>query len=180
MLTITVLGDEYFDEVEEKFVYPDSYELKLEHSLVALSKWEEEFEKPFLSGQEPTTEETLGYIYHMILDPTVPREVVNRLSEANFEAINEYINRKATATWFNDRGPQKRNTETITSELIYFWMDGFGIDRECANWHLTRLFTLIKIHSMKNEKPKKMNRQEQLAEQRRLNEMRRAQTGSRG
>jgi hypothetical protein len=49
MLKLTIPGIENWDSAKQEFVYTDSVELVLEHSLVSLSKWEEEFEKPFLS-----------------------------------------------------------------------------------------------------------------------------------
>lgn len=183
MLTITVLGEENWDESSNKFTYPYAFELQLEHSLVSLSKWESEFEKPFLGPAQKTDEETLGYLYHMVLTPGFVRDAVYMFSSENINAINDYINKKSTATWFNDTRPEPKNKEIITSELIYYWMTMFHIPIEAENWHLNRLFTLIKVAGLKNQKPKKMTREEQMArhaEMRRLNEERKKQLGSNG
>jgi hypothetical protein len=51
MLTITVGGEEVYDESADSFSVQGGTQLQLEHSLVSLSKWESEFEKPFLSSR---------------------------------------------------------------------------------------------------------------------------------
>lgn len=180
MLTVTILGEEYFDDDLEIFVYPESIELQLEHSLVSLSKWETEFEKPFLGSQERTEEEAFGYIHAMIVTPNVPREVVYKLSQENILEIDAYINQKHTATWFAELPGRKTSNETITNELIYYWMSTLGIPQECETWHLNRLFTRIKVHSAKNEKPKKMTTQEQGQSMRDIVAQRRAKYNSNG
>jgi hypothetical protein len=55
-----------------------------------------------------------------------------------------------------------------------------GIPIECENWHLNRLFTLIKVFSAKNGPQKKMSKAEAMRQQRDLNAQRRAATGSSG
>lgn len=180
MLTITVLGEESFDEEKEEFVYPEAFELQLEHSLVSLSKWESEFEKPFLDQTERTNEEVLGYIRAMILTPDVPEEALNKLSQENVDEINKYIDAKMTATWFNDVDKNRPSREVITSELIYYWMFTAGIPIECETWHLNRLITLIKVFSAKNEKPRKMTSAEAARHRAKLVEERRKKYGTRG
>lgn len=180
MLTIVILGNESFDEENEVFVYPESFELQLEHSLVSLSKWESIFEKPFLGVEKKSTDETLGYIYAMIISPNVSKDVLKKLSDTNIQEINRYIDSKATATWFNEVRPETKSSEVITSELIYYWMTMFNIPFSAETWHLNRLFTLIKICSLKSSKPKRMSRSEVAARQRELNARRRAELGTSG
>ncbi len=180
MLTIKILGGESYNEITQEFVYPDSFDLKLEHSLAALSKWEEKFEKPFLGPGERSNEELFSYIHCMIVKPEdAPMEVVHLLTPENLEEINAYINKKSTATWFSNT-KAKKSGEVITAELIYFWMSSFNIDPEYQHWHLNRLFTLIKIHDEKTKKPEKMSKSEALAKRRELNAQRRKQMGTRG
>lgn len=180
MLTIVITGEEHFDEETQEFTYPESVTLELEHSLVALSKWEAEYEKPFLSSDDKTEEEVLGYIRAMIQTPNIAPEVFDRLTLENLEEINNYINAKKSATWFSDDSHQSRNGEVITSELIYYWMIVFTIPLECENWHLSRLFTLIRVCNVKNAPPKKKSTAEIAARNRDLNARRKAQLGTRG
>lgn len=58
MLRITIPSTEFWDEVKQEFVYTKAQTLQLEHSLVSLSKWESRWNKPFLTKQEKTLEET--------------------------------------------------------------------------------------------------------------------------
>lgn len=182
MLTIKVLEEEVYDEETSEFSSIGGFELELEHSLVALSKWESLHEKPFLTNDEKTPEELLDYIRAMIITPNVPEEVLQSFSEENLKTINEYMNKKMSATWFNDTKVQTRSSEVITSELIYYWMTAINIPMECENWHLNRLFTLIKIATVKQSQnqPKKMGRNEMAARRRELNAQRKAAMGTSG
>lgn len=180
MLTIVVPGIELYDEANNSFGHAEGCTLELEHSLISLSKWESFYEKPFLGAEVKTSEEVLKYIEFMILTPKFPPEVLSRLSRANMEAINTYIDAKMSATWFSEVGPAAKSREVITSELIYYWMISFQIPTECQYWHLNRLFTLIKICNVKNTPPKKMSRSEIMAKNRDLNAKRKAQLGTKG
>lgn len=180
MLTIVVPGIELYDEQREEFTTYKEFTLELEHSLVSLSKWEAFYEKPFLSKEEKTSEEILGYVKAMTLTPEVPLDVFSRLTPENFAQIDAHINSKQSATWFSDLGNQRPSREVITTELIYYWMVSFNIPFECQYWHLNRLLTLIRIFSVKNAPTKKMSRGEMLARNRALNAQRREQLGTRG
>lgn len=180
MLTIVVPGIEMYDEKNEIFINSPSFTLELEHSLVSLSKWESIFEKPFLGKEEKTDEELYAYIRCMILTPEVPEVVFERMTQANYGEIQEYIESKHSATWFSSTQSGPPNREVITAELIYYWMISYNIPIEFENWHLNRLFTLIRVFNVKNSKQKRMSKGEIMARNRELNAQRRAQLGSSG
>lgn len=181
MLKIVVPGVEAFDESADEIVTVGDVTLELEHSLVSLSKWESEFEKPFLAKGEKTEEEVVGYVKAMTMTPDPPEEVWYRLTNENFDAINRYLDAKMTATTIYEmhEAPQTKK-ETVTAELIYYWMFSYQIPLECEHWHLNRLFTLIRIFSMKAEKPKKMSQAEIARRNREINARRKAKYKTRG
>lgn len=170
MLTITLSAADGFD----------AFELSFEHSLVSLSKWESETNKPFFGKEEKTSEETASYIKCMLLTENVPDEFLNRLSRDDVVTIAEYINAKQSATWFREDPSLKPSSEVITSELIYYWLVQFNIPFEVERWHLNRLMALVKIAGIKQTKPKTMSKAQQMEEYRRLNAERRAASGSSG
>lgn len=180
MLELKVIIEDSFDEERNEFL-SKTFDLRLEHSLLSLSKWEAEYEKPFLSKDEKTPEEILAYVRAMTLTENVPDDVYDSLSIENQDAINAYISAKRTATWFSDNSKEPaRSSEIVTSELIYYWMLSYNIPLECETWHLNRLFTLIRVFSVKNSKPKKLSHREIAARNRELNASRRAKLKSKG
>lgn len=160
MLKIIVPAAEYFDEINEEFIYKKEQVLQLEHSLVSLSKWESKWNKAFLGKQEKTDEEILDYVRCMSVTQHVDPEVYSRLSAENYAAINAYIEAPMTATRFYEERTQKGNKDTVTSELIYYWMIAYNIPVEFQKWHLNRLLTLIRVCNVKNSPPKKRSKRE--------------------
>ena len=181
MKTITIPEMEIYDEEHNRFINIKEQKLVLEHSLVSISKWESKWKKPFLGPEPKTAEEVLDYIKCMTITQNVPDIIYQCLTKENKDEIGAYIQDEHTATWFNEQG-QKRTSEVVTSELIYYWMTAFNIPFECQKWHLNRLLTLVKICSIKNDPKasKKMSRQAVMRQNAALNKARRARTGSRG
>lgn len=181
MLQITISPTEQWDESKQEFVYPKAYTLQLEHSLVSLSKWESKWNKAFLSKRDKTYEETLDYIRCMTITKNVDPEAYLYLSNENIDAINRYIDAPMTATYFREDDDRRGGSrETVTSELIYYWMISLNIPFECQKWHLNRLLTLIKVCNIKNAPPKRRSRREIMSQNAKLNAARRKQLNTRG
>lgn len=180
MLQITIPEREAFDSEASTFVYMKKEFLQLEHSLVSLSKWESKWCKPFISKDPRSREEFLDYIRCMTITQNVNPDVYLYLSKETITEIEEYINAKMTATWFNEENAPTKTREIITSELIYYWMIALNIPFECQKWHLTRLLTLIRVCNIKNKPPKKVGRKEMLNKRRAMNEARKAKYNTHG
>jgi hypothetical protein len=180
MLIIEVGLSESFDDEKQEFVKGETYTLRLEHSLVSVSKWESFFEKAFLSNKDKTLEEALSYVKMMAIDENTPEGIFQKLSSDNLDEINAYINAKMTATTFMDRPGARGPREVITAEIIYYWMVSLNIPFECQYWHLNRLLTLVKVCNLKNAPAKKMSKAELISRNRELNEQRKQKFGTRG
>lgn len=181
MLQIAIpLGEEYYNEKTNEFVYPKVQILQLEHSLVSLSKWESKWCKPFLSKEKTSEKETVDYIKCMTLTQNVPPEVYDYLTDDNIREVTEYINAPKTATTFSDDKNAKPSREIVTAEIIYYWMIALNIPFECQKWHLNKLLTLIKVCTIKNSPPKKMSQKDAMSQQRALNAARRKKLNTRG
>lgn len=171
---------EGFDESTGEFI-EEIETVYLEHSLLSVSRWEEKYEKPFLTDDsERAPEELLDYIQMMIVESNVEGDLLPKLTQENITELQEHIAKKATATWFREEKKTKKSPEVITSELIYYWMFSYQIPKECETWHLNRLLTLIRVFGAKNEKPKKMSNSEVASRNRSLNEQRRAELATKG
>lgn len=180
MLTIAVKVGEDFDDDKQEFI-PRIVTLQMEHSLFSLSKWEFKFEKPFLNTEtEKTPEEVFEYVKMMTLTPEVPDWVYGHLTKENFEEINEYINARASATWFHEIENKKESGEKITAEIIYYWMLSLNVWLDWEHRHLNSLLTLIKTINIKNAPPRKMSVAEAQAKQRALNQARKEKYNTRG
>jgi len=183
MLTIIIPKKKLWDSKQEVFIDTKEYKLTLEHSLVSISKWEAKWHKPFISDDKKTQEQTVDYIKFMTLTQNVDDSVYELLTKENFKSVTNYIEDTMTATWFSEpkkpQGPQKK--ETITSELIYYWMVALEIPFECQKWHLNRLLTLVKVCNAKAKSAnKKTNRKEMLSKNAELNAARRKKLGTSG
>lgn len=182
-VTIPAAVSESFDEDTGEFIYTTiskEQTLTLEHSLVSLSKWESKHCKPFLSKKEFTDEETIEYIKCMTLTQNVNPDVYENIPRNIAKQIKDYINSPMTATVITEEKSNKGGREIVTSELIYYWMFKFGINKECEKWHLNRLLTLIRIYLIKEQPPKKRSKSEIMRRNAALNAARRQQFNSKG
>lgn len=184
MLKITIPSGKGWNSVTEEFVEnKNPITLSLEHSLVSISKWESKWHKPFLGEEKKTQEELIDYVRCMTLTQNVPDEAYYFLSQDNFKQVNNYIENPMTATTFTDNRVNttiSRKRETLTSELIYYWMVSYQIPIECQKWHLNRLITLIRVCNIKNDTGKKMGRRDSAMSNKVLNEARRKKFNTRG
>ena len=181
MLQLKIPAIELWDEINERFISIKEQTLSLEHSLVSLAKWESKWCKPFMSKEEKTVEQTIDYIRCMTLTQNVDPMVYNYLSNENIKAINAYIEAPMTATVITDSSnKQSKRGETVTAELIYYWMIALQIPFECQKWHLNRLLTLIRVCNIKQQPPKKMGRNQLLSRNAALNAARRNQLHTNG
>ena len=180
MLKVYVPESEQYNEESNEFYIIKEQTLMLEHSLLSISKWESKWGKPFISNKPKTVQETIDYIRCMTINKNVDSRIYNNISTKTIQDINSYIDSPMTATWFSKEAPSKPSGESITSELIYYWMVAHGIPFECEKWHLNRLLTLIKVCNLKNQPEKKMSKNAILAQNRALNDARRKKLHTRG
>lgn len=186
MLTINIPSSELYDEEHNEFIQIPSKTLKLEHSLISLSKWESKWNVPFLDpNKDKTTEQTLDYMRCMVVGPVPDKTVFYGIPSKTIKQIVDYIDAPMTATTFggvpNSRKTSK--TQILTSELIYYDMIALGIPMECEKWHLNRLFTLIRVCSIKNQpnnKKNKMSKDEIRKRNSALNAQRKAKLHTKG
>lgn len=150
MLQLTIPDQElwYEDETTRKFIPVKGRTIKLEHSLMSVSRWESKWKKPFISPVPRTAEETLSYIACMTLTENVDPNLYKCLTREDIYKIQAYIDDPMTATVFRSEkqqtGRKKGGKALNTSERIYSAMVKEGIPFEpCQKWHLNRLLTLI-------------------------------------
>lgn len=188
MLQIHVPEVEIWDQKQLCFINLPSVDLTMEHSLISVSKWESKWHKPFLSEEVKTNEEARDYFRCMVMYPKdVDPLTFTFLTRENEKKINEYIKDSMTATWFSDRDKQKikqkgmmPRRETITSELVYYWMVQYGIPFECEKWHLNRLLTLIRVCGVKNAPVKQRSQNDILRDNAALNAQRKKALKTKG
>lgn len=179
MLTIEIPDQEFFNEETQEFFTMKGQILQLEHSLVSLSKWESKWNKPFLSKEDKTAEETIDYIKCMTITQNPKPHIYNLLTDKNILEIKNYIDAPMTATTFSNAN-QGHSREIVTSELIYYWMISLNIPMKCEKWHLNRLLTLIRVCNIKNGPAKKMSKKEIMSRNAALNAARRKKLNTKG
>ena len=179
MLTIHMPACELWDEKNECFIHTKPVVLKLEHSLISVSKWESKWHIPFLDTKL-TAEQSLDYIRCMALNTDVDPNVYLALSAKQTEEIMKYINDPMTATTIKETADNKKSSKFTTSELIYYYMIQFGIPHEFEKWHLNRLVTLIRVCSEESKPQKKRSKSQIEKDYEEINRRNKAKYHTRG
>lgn len=180
MLEISVGETELFDEETFRIIRTKPTVLKLEHSLLSISKWESKWKIPFLKDKEKTTEQFIDYVRCMTITQNVDPKVYQGLRSSELIEIKSYIDDPMTATWFNEKQSAKRSSRVVTSELVYCWMAQNNIPFECEKWNFNRLITLIRVCNAENAPQKKMGRDKTARQNAALNAKRKQAMRTRG
>ena len=173
---------ELWDEKTQQFYSVHAQTIQLEHSLIAISKWEAKWHRPFLDDlrwKKITPDQLMDYIKCMTVTHNVDDIVFRSLQAPQLQEIIDYINDPATATTFSN-SDSVPNFEIITSEVIYWEMIALGIWKECEKWNINRLVTLIQVCNNKNKKGQAMPTNKIHSQNRMVNEMRKAKYHTRG
>ena len=181
-ITIIPPEDGLYDPVSEEFINIKPQTIVIEHSLLSVRKWEAKWKVPYLTPEPKTAEQIIDYIKCMTITQNVDPNVYLFLTKEIVDEIIAYIQDPMTATTFTER--QRRMCgaakETVTAELIYYWMISYQIPMECQKWHLEQLMTLIKVFDVKNTPAKKMSRGEAYSRNKAINAANRARFHSKG
>ena len=181
MISIHIPKSEYYNEATNEFTEIKETTLKMEHSLISIKKWEAKWNIAFLGRNEKTDEQMLDYLSCMTISPMDVNPIVYKaISNEQMKQVGDYIRAPMTATTFYDADGKKISRETVTAELIYYWMIALNIPMDFQKVHLNQLLTLIRTVSVKNTPPKKMSREEILRRNAKLNAERRKRLNTRG
>lgn len=185
MLEIKVPQVEIFDSNTNTFANLKSTTFRFEHSLIAISKWEQKWHKSLLKGLELgnlSDDAFLDYIRCMSLDSRVTLEDIELRSNDDFlKQIVDYLNDPASATILYNMEPENKSHETVTSEVIYCWLAMCRIPFDpCEKWNINRVLKLLDVYNLKTNPPKKMSPSEILKWQQKENERRKRELNTRG
>lgn len=162
-------NNDLWDPVKREFLNVKGQILRLEHSLISISKWEEKWKIPYLHSQK-TGKQIIDYVRCMTINQVNDKNIYLSMSIDHMKQIADYIEDPATATTIKRFNKKGGHSDTIvTSELIYYWMVAYNIPHQYEKWRLNRLLTLIEICEIKNQPPKKMSKADLYARQRAIN-----------
>ena len=181
MLSFSLPETRLFNEITEEFLVYKPITVRLEHSLISISKWESKWHKSYLSAASFTKAEFVDYIRCMQIDSSVEIPALEqRITAKDIATITAYIKNPMTATTFSKMNSGNTKKIIITSELVYYWMVSYGIPFECEKWHVNRLLTLIEICGIKQSGPQKTNKMEAARLRAAANSARRKRLGTKG
>lgn len=182
MLTLPTKERQLVNEQTLEIVRVPAVVLKMEHSLISISKWESIWHEAFLKdrhmlGGEFTDEMFISYMQCMTLNGPFDPLVYVGLSNEEFAMIGAYMEDPMTATKIKEtRGPAIGGI--TTSEEIYCSMFQYRIPKDCEKWHINRLLMLIRVFN-ERENPKKLSQKEAMQQMYNKNAYRQAKARSR-
>lgn len=175
---ISVPTTEMWDSVAGRFYDVKGCSFTIEHSLISVSKWESKWKVPYMTTKM-TQEMFIDYVKCMTLTQVADPRIYSCLTAENKKEIMDYLNDSMTATFFNNRKGKKSSRKVLTSEYIYYMMAMNQVPMECQKWHFNRLLVLLRIFSEESTN-EKMTQKEIYAQNRALNNARRAKAKSKG
>lgn len=173
-----------WDGKSKQLIRVPAIHLELEHSLLSISRWESEWEIPFLAQIEQksmTMEMFRDYCRFMTVNKQKDPGVYRFLRQKDIDRITDYLSKPMSAhTLRQNRREQRKKTAPMTCEDFYWLMIRYGIPFECEKWPFRRLLALIDKCESKsgNEPPMSYSEKQQLYA--RLNMERRAALHSKG
>lgn len=151
------------------------FTLEIEHSLLAISKWESKYKKPYLEQKEFNYEEFIYYIQCMVLnEKALPEDWTSMLTVDAAKEIQAYIDDYPSATIIrHGNEKQTANKRFTTSELIYAYMALARIPFSAESWNIRRLLNLLEIIAIEQQPKKKVSKSDTLNRYRAMNKARR-------
>lgn len=159
MITIKIEEIEAFDELTNTFTSLPAKTFRFEHSLKAISKWEQNWGIRLLPNFNNLTNEQLSdYLCCMCLDEGFSQAY---LTTDVIGILSNYLNKKQTATTFHSqKNTSSKGKHNYSSEEIYAHMVLANIPFECDEWNIERLFILLNAVSILSGPKKKMKTRE--------------------
>lgn len=159
MITIKIEEIEAFDELTNTFTSLPAKTFRFEHSLKAISKWEQKWGIRLLPNFNNLTSEQLSdYLCCMCLDEGFSQAY---LTTDVIGILSNYLNKKQTATTFHSqKNTSSKGKHNYSSEEIYAHMVLANIPFECDEWNIERLFILLNAVSILSGPKKKMKTRE--------------------
>lgn len=149
MLTLHIPASEWYDGEKNLFYYLKSdTSIRLEHSLIAISKWESKTKRAWMNEREDKTlADEIEYIKCMTINNDVDPIAYALITPRMLAAVRAYIADPMTATkiYTEKKEGASRKLALMTSEEIYELMVYYHIPFECQKWHMNRLMMLIRV-----------------------------------
>ena len=171
MLEIKFASSEIYDEVNNVFYSVPERVYRFEHSLKAISLWEEQYRTPFLSrlsSNQFTTEEFVDYIRYMSLDGIDP----SLINKEVVELCYAYMSTSHTATVIKSDEEDQKKAQVLTAEVIYAYMAIAKIPFECDSWNINKLMLVLAVVAETKKPPKEMDKKDVYKQYDEINERR--------